>query len=67
MVVDICDRAETMAWEHGLRGYDAMHLAAALSWQELFGAPVTLASFDRSLWAAAANAGLLVWPHELKA
>ncbi len=59
-----CDRAATIAWEHGLRGYDAMHLATALSWQELLGAPVTLASFDRSLWTAALNAGLVIWPNE---
>ena len=27
-------RADTLAWEYGLRGYDAVHLAAALYWQE---------------------------------
>ena len=62
----ICDRAATMAWDHGRRGYDAMHLATALSWQELLGAPMTLASFDHSLRAAAATVGLLVWPQEIK-
>ena len=27
-------RAGTLAWEHGLRGYDAVHLATALFWRE---------------------------------
>jgi predicted nucleic acid-binding protein len=28
---DLVCRAEVLAWEHGLRGYDAVHLAAALA------------------------------------
>jgi len=31
--------ASTLAWEDGLRGYDAVHLAAALFWKELLGTP----------------------------
>jgi hypothetical protein len=27
-------RAESAAWEYGLRGYDAVQLAAALTWQD---------------------------------
>jgi len=27
-------RAASLAWQYGLRGYDAVHLAAALTWQE---------------------------------
>jgi uncharacterized protein len=30
----LVERAEGLAWEHGLRGYDAVQLASALSWQE---------------------------------
>jgi hypothetical protein len=58
-------RADAQAWERGLRGYDALHLAAALFWQETLGEPVTLATFDRQLWQAGAAAGLEVWPADL--
>jgi len=50
------------AWDYGLRGYDAVHLASALTWQVVLGAPVTVATFDRELWKACAPAGLLTWP-----
>ena len=46
-------RGDALAYEHNLRGYDATHLACALIWQETLGMPVTLASFDRQLIAAA--------------
>ncbi len=55
-------RADALAWEHGLRGYDAVHLAAVLRWQEALGEPITLATFDRQLWQAGEVAGLVVWP-----
>lgn len=58
----LTSRAAALAWEHGLRGYDAVHLAAALFWQDMLGDPVTLASYDRQLWEAAKTAGLTVWP-----
>lgn len=54
--------ADHLAWEHGLRGYDAVHLAAALTWQEALGEPVTVATYDKQLWQAAHSTGLLVWP-----
>lgn len=46
-------RGDALAVEHNLRGYDAVHLACALIWQETLGMPVTLASFDGQLIAAA--------------
>jgi len=55
-------RADTQAWEHGLPGYDAVHLAAALFWQETLSEPVTLATFDHQLWQAGTMAGLAAWP-----
>ena len=61
----ILSRASDLAWEKGLRGYDATHLAAALIWQELLGEPVLLATFDRQLWEAARTTGLVVWPEAL--
>ena len=57
--------ADTLAWEHGLRGYDAVHLAAALTWQEALGEPVQVATFDKELWQAAQTVGLAVWPEAL--
>jgi len=63
---DVVSRAEEVAWEYGLRGYDAVHLASALVWQEGIGHPVVLATFDRELWEAAKGAGLGVWPEALR-
>jgi predicted nucleic acid-binding protein len=55
-------RVDTLAWDYGLRGYDAIHLAAALFWQESLRAPVTLATFDQELWLAGQGTGLALWP-----
>lgn len=63
----LVERAEGLAWDHGLRGYDAIHLAAATIWQEAIGASVTLATFDRQLWEAGGRVGLAAWPEDLKA
>ncbi|MCY4025252.1 MAG: type II toxin-antitoxin system VapC family toxin [Acidobacteria bacterium] len=60
-------RADSLAWSHGLRGYDAVQLAAALTWQEAVGSDVVLATFDRELWRAAATAGVETWPESLGA
>jgi predicted nucleic acid-binding protein len=55
-------RAETLAWDHGLRGYDAVQLATALAWQDSVGQEVVLATFDRQLWETAPRVGLRAWP-----
>ncbi len=60
-------RADAFAWEHGLRGYDAVHLAAASVWQDMLDEPVTLATFDRRLWTAAGQVGLIPYPADLSA
>ncbi|GIV79173.1 type II toxin-antitoxin system VapC family toxin [Litorilinea aerophila] len=60
-------RADSLAWEYGLRGYDAVHLASALIWQEMVGEPVTLSAFDLRLWQAAVRAGLSPHPDDLPA
>jgi predicted nucleic acid-binding protein len=60
-------RAGTFAWDHGLRGYDAVHLAAASVWQDALGERVTLATFDRHLWTAAEPVGLEPYPADLPA
>lgn len=55
-------RAESAAWKHGLRGYDAIQLAAAMRLRDAVDAPVVMATFDPQLGAAAAAAGFDVWP-----
>jgi predicted nucleic acid-binding protein len=61
----LVSRAETLAWDHALRGYDAVHLASALTWQEAVGVAVTLTTFDRQLWHAGQKVGMQVWPDTL--
>jgi predicted nucleic acid-binding protein len=60
----LVERAEALAWEHGLRGYDAVHLASALTSQESVGVQIVLATFDQQLWEAAKRAGLKAWPDQ---
>jgi len=55
-------RAASVAWQQGLRGYDAVHLASALRWQEALGDAVTVATYDRELWRGAQDSGLDPWP-----
>jgi predicted nucleic acid-binding protein len=59
-------QADSLAWTYGLRGYDAVHLASALLWQQSISSPVTLATFDRQLWDAARLVGLEAWPEALE-
>lgn len=61
----LIERAAKLAWDFGLRGYEAIHLAAALTWQDALEEPVLLATFDRVLWNASARAGIAVWPEAL--
>ena len=61
----IVSRADTLAWELGLRGYDAVHLASALLWKNAMNSEVILATFDRHLWQAAAESGLTPYPDAL--
>lgn len=58
-------RADVLSWEYDLRGYDAVHLAASLLWQEGMGEPITMATFDRQLWEAARKTGLGAFPSNL--
>ena len=59
-------KADALAWEHGLRGYDAVHLATAALWQETINEPITLATFDRQLWQAGQSIGLSTWPGDFE-
>ena len=61
----LTERAAALAWEFGLRGYDSMHLASALTWQETLETPVCLATFDRLLWTSGQKAGIKIWPETI--
>ena len=61
----IITRASSLAWDFGLRGYDATHLASALVWGETLNEKIILGTFDRQLWQAAKLSGLKVWPEDL--
>lgn len=58
----LISRADDLAWRFGLRGYDAVHLSAALVWQESLAESVSLATYDRQLWEAGRASELEVWP-----
>ncbi len=58
----VAARAAALAWQHGLRGYDAVHLATALMWRDSLGEMVTVATYDRELWRGAQASGLAPWP-----
>ncbi|MBI5349087.1 MAG: type II toxin-antitoxin system VapC family toxin [Chloroflexi bacterium] len=58
----LISKADTVAWEYDLRGYDAVHLASALVWQEAIGESVTIATYDHQLREASKRAGLNVYP-----
>src|SRR6185295_14382749 len=62
----LVSRAEALAWDFALRGYGAVQLASALTWQESVGAGITLATFDRQLWDAGEKASIRIWPETLK-
>jgi hypothetical protein len=62
MTSELAMHAGTLAWDHGLRGYDSIHLASGLFLAFVTGDAVTFATFDRPLWRAARGEGLDAWP-----
>ena len=62
----VVTRADALAWEYHLRGYEAVQLAAASIWQEAMGMLVTMATFDQQLWQAAKRVGLVPYPPNLE-
>ena len=58
-------KADQLAWELNLRRYDAVHLAAALTWEDTLREDVNLVTFDQQLWGTAQEVGLNVSPHSL--
>ncbi len=63
----VVGRAYHLGQQYGLKGYDAVHLAAATTVRAVVGQSVELATFDAQLWAAGAVEGLEVWPPDLSA
>jgi predicted nucleic acid-binding protein len=55
-------RADFLTCQFSLRGFDAVHLACALTWGELLSMPVTMATFDNELHEAAQKSGMEVFP-----
>ncbi len=66
IAVAVTDRlvkdAGDLAANRALRGYDALHLAAALSLSQQVTAPVTFLAFDRALSLAAKREALCLHP-----
>jgi len=58
----IVARADLLTCEFILCGYDAVHLACALTWSDMLGMPVSLATFDMELHAAAKRSGIEALP-----
>ena len=58
-------RADALACLHGLRGFDAVHLACALLYRDGLGESITLATYDRALWQAARIEGLGMLPESM--
>ena len=58
----VVERAASIAWRHGLRAYDSVHLASALAWKDVTADQVVFACYDGNLVKAAQQEGLQVWP-----
>ena len=56
------ERAASLIWLHGLRAFDAIHLANALIWKDLLDDEIVFACFDNNLVNAASREGLQIWP-----
>lgn len=62
---EVLRSAGDLAELHGLRGFDAIHLASALWLRERAPQPLKFAAFDTKLASAAANSALSVFPFRL--
>ncbi len=59
-------KGDQFAWELNLRGYDAVHLAIASTWEDTLREEVELVTFDQQLWGAAQQIGMKVIPRSLE-
>jgi len=60
----LIELASQLAWHDGLRGYDAIHLAALLEWQIALGFKIVLATFDKQLKRAAQRHQINTFPDD---
>lgn len=58
----VLHQAAELVWRHGLRGCDALQLAAAVWFQGETREPVLFATYDHALVAAARKERVRVWP-----
>jgi predicted nucleic acid-binding protein len=58
----ILERAAALTWRHGMRAYEAVHLASAMIWKDMTRDEVTFACYDQNLLAVARMEGLRIWP-----
>ncbi len=54
--------ADQLALQYSLRGYDAVHLSAALMWKDRISDAIHFATFDDNLWDAAGTEGFETFP-----
>ena len=59
---EIVARADSLTCEYTLRGYDAVHIACSLIWQDALSFPVAVLTYDDELMRAAKKAGLETLP-----
>jgi predicted nucleic acid-binding protein len=57
--------AADLAWENGLRGYDAVHLASAMRLESLARSHVTMVTYDKQLWDVSRKVGMVTLPERL--
>lgn len=62
MTERIVAQAANLAWQKGLRGYDAVHLACALAWRDALQRPVMMVTYDQELWRGAQQEGFDLFP-----
>jgi len=59
---EIVARADSLTCEYVLRGYDSVHLACGLTWQDSLELPIVLVTYHIQLRDAAQKAGVRVLP-----
>lgn len=62
MTEGIVAQAASLAWQKGLRGYDAVHLASAINWRDALQRPVVMVTYDQELWRGAQEEGFDLFP-----
>lgn len=61
----VLTRADVLAWEENLRGFDAVHLASAVVWRDGLSTDIVFAAYDVRLWRAAGRLQFIQFPEDL--